>query len=139
MNRSSLPGIIAIRYIPCTSLSLNIEIKALTGLPIGIYDIMTEVCFSGTPTCITESEYDNHAQSEKTTLTFQSVDELPIRRPLAFVITDAQGNHFITGHAEAPFPTVKATRSHGTPADEKAGFTYEVKMIGRKTLAPVVI
>ena len=87
--------------------------------------------------CITESEYDNHAQTEKTVLTFQSVQELPIRRELAFVMTDAQGDSYVIGHAEAPFPTVKVTRSHGTPAEEKAGFTYEVKLIGRKTLAKV--
>lgn len=134
MKKSSLPGITAIRYIPCVSLPLNIELKALVGQPIGIYDTMTEVCFTGTPTCITESEYDNHAQTEKTILTFHSVQEVPIRRQLAFVITEAQDNSFVIGHAEAPFPTVKVTHSHGTPAEEKAGYTYEVKLIGRKTL-----
>ena len=137
MKQSSLPGITAIKYIPCVSLPLNIELKALVGHPFGIYDTLTEVCFTGTTTCITESEYDNHAQTEKTVLTFQSVQELPIRRQLAFVVTDAQGDSYVIGHAEAPFPTVKVTHSHGTPAEEKAGFTYEVKLIGRKTLAKV--
>ncbi|MBR2231532.1 MAG: hypothetical protein IJ891_04115 [Prevotella sp.] len=53
---------------------------------------------------------------------------------------------FVMKHDGLEFPaavkeladkTVKVTRSHGTPAEEKAGFTYEVKLIGRKTLAKV--
>ena len=43
------------------------------------------------PTCITESEYDSHAQSERTTLIFLSIDELPVRHRLAFVVQDVNG------------------------------------------------
>ena len=93
--------------------------------------------FSGNPTCITESEHDNHAQTEKTVLTFQSVDELPINRQLAFVVSDVCGRHYIIGHFEDPFPTIKRTQNLGTPGDEKAGYTYEVTLIGRKTLIQV--
>jgi hypothetical protein len=112
---------------------MNIEMKALVGILSGIYDMIKEVCFTGTPTCVAESDYDNHSRTEKTVLTFHSVEVLPIRRQLAFIVTDAQGDSYVIGHAEDPFPTVKVTHSHGTPAEEKAGFTYEVKLIGRKT------
>ena len=139
MTQSSIPGITAIRYIPCSFLSSNIELKAIAGLPLGIFGILTEVCFSGTPTCITESEYDNHTQSEKTTLTFHSLDDLPIRNQIAFVVTDTHEQNFLIGHAEAPFPTIMAKRNFGTPAEEKAGFAYEVTLIGRKTLVKVYI
>ena len=107
--------------------------ESFGGHTFGFYDTLTEVCFTGTPTCATESDYDNHSRTEKTVLTFHSVEVLPIRRQLAFIVTDAQGNSYVIGHAEDPFPTVKVTHSHGTPAEEKAGFTYEVKLIGRKT------
>ena len=136
-TKQSLPGIIAISDLECSALPKNIEMKSLAGIPVAIYESMTSVCFSGNPTCITESEYDNHAQSEKTTLSLQSVTVLPIRRQLSFIVTDVQGQSFIIGHHEAPFPTIKSTGSLGTPSEEKSGYTYEVTLIGRKTLVPV--
>ena len=36
-------------------------------------------------------------------------------------------------------PTIKRTGSLGTPDEEKAGYSYEVTLIGRKTLIPVSI
>lgn len=137
--KQSLPGIAAIQYLYCSALPLNLELKSMAGVPVGIYQQLTDVCFTGNPTCITESEYDNHAQSEKTTLTFSSTDELPVNKRLAFVVADINGHKFIIGHFEDPFPTIKRTRSLGTPDEEKAGYTYEVKLIGRKTLIEVNI
>lgn len=68
-----LPGIVRIAYLSCANLPSNIEMRALVGLPTGIYDLKNEVCFTGSPTCVTENVYDNHAQMEKTTLTFASL------------------------------------------------------------------
>lgn len=135
--KQSFPGIIAINFLECSALPKNIEMRCLAGIPVAILGGLTSVCFSGTPTCITESEYDNHAQSERTILTFVSVDELPVRHRLAFVIQDANGHSFLIGHFEAPHPTIKRTASLGTPSEEKAGYTYEVKLIGHKTLIEV--
>ncbi len=139
MERNSLPGIIAIAYLECKNLPNFIEERTLAGLQVGIYESLTLVSFAGMPTCVTESSYDRHAQSEKTTLTFQSVEELPIRRNLAFVVTDVQERNYLIGHAEDPFPTIKRNRNLGTPADEKAVYTYEVVLIGRKTLIEVEV
>lgn len=116
---------------------MNIEFKSMVGVPVSIYQELTKVCFNGNPTCITESEYDRHAQSEKTVLTFQSVEELPINRNLAFIVSDVGGRHYIIGHFEDPFPTIKRTKNLGTPAEEKAGYTYEVTLIGRKAIVEV--
>ncbi len=132
--KQSLPGIIAIAYLECDKLSYNIEERSLAGLRVGVYEPTTKVCFSGMPTCITESEYDKHSQSERTTLTFQTVDDIPVRRNLAFIVTDVQEQSYIIGHAEDPFPTIKRSRNLGTPAEEKAVYTYEVTMIGRKSI-----
>ncbi len=132
--KQSLPGIIAISYIECKNLPADMELRTLSGLSVGIYEPVAEVAFIGTPTCITESAYDMKSQSERTTLTFQTTVDLPIRRNLAFVITDVQENNYVIGHAEDPFPTIKRNRNLGTPADNKAVYTYEVVLIGRKTL-----
>ena len=135
--KQSLPGIVAISYIECSELPKNIEMRSLAGIPVAIYGNLTGVCFSGNPTCITESEYDSHAQSERTTLTFVSTCELPVRRRLAFVVQDVNGRNYLIGHLEAPHPTIRCTGSLGTPSEEKAGYTYEVTLIGRKALVPI--
>ena len=135
--KQSLPGIVAISYLECSDLPKNIEMRSLAGIPVAISGIISAVCFSGSPTCITESEYDSHAQSERTTLTFVSVGELPIRHRLAFVVQDVNGHSYLIGHLEAPHPTVRCTGSLGIPSEEKAGYTYEVTLIGRKTLIEV--
>ena len=138
-TKQSLPGIIAISYLECSALPKNIEMKSLAGIPVAIYESMTSVCFSGNPTCITESEYDSHTQSERTTLTFISTGELPVRHHLAFVVQDVNGHSYLIGHLEAPYPTIKRTGSLGTPSEEKAGYTYEVVLIGRKTMIKVAV
>ena len=132
-----LPGIVRIAYIGCASLPLNIEMKALVGIPSGIYDMIKEVCFTGTPTCVTENVYDNHAQVEKSTLTFSSTDDIPLRQLLAFLALDTNGRWWLIGHHEDPFPIIKRTHQTGEADGEKAGYVYEVSMIGRKTLIRV--
>ena len=137
--KQSLPGITAIDYIECSSLPDNLEMKAMVGIPIGIFVSMTEVPFSGMPTCVTDSDYDSHAQVERSVLTFQSTEDLPIRGCLAFIIRDANGKHWLMGHKEAPYPVIKRTQHLGVPESEKAGYIYEVTLIGRKALVPVTV
>ena len=137
--KTSLPGISNIAVIGCEYLPEQVEMKALVGITTGVYESVTEICLSGAATCICESEYDNHAQVEKATLTFFSTDDLPVRRVLAFLILDANGQWWLLGHREAPYPTVRRSQHTGTPADERAIYTYEVSMIGRKALIPVTV
>ena len=135
--KQSLPGIVRIAYLRCENVPSNIELKSLVGIPAVIYDTTTEVAFSGTPTCVIENEYDNHSQVEKTKLTFSSTDEIPIRQQLAFLILDTNGQWWLIGHREDPFPVIKCTHQTGEPDGEKAGNVYEVTLIGRKSLISV--
>ena len=137
--KQSLPGIVRIAYLGCVNVPSNIEMRALVGIPSGVYDLIHEVCFSGTPLCVTENEYDRHAQVEKTKLTFSSTDEIPIRQQLAFIVLDTNGQWWLIGHQEDPYPVIKRTHQTGEPDGEKAGNVYEVTFIGRKTLISVSI
>lgn len=137
--KKSLPGIVRIAYIECMNVPEHIELKALAGIPVGVYEQMTEICFTGNGTCTCESEYDNHAQVEKATLTFFSTDKLPIRRAIAFLALDTNGQWWLLGHRETPYPTIKRTQHSGTPGEERAVYTYEISMIGRKALIPVSV
>ena len=137
--KQSLPGIVRIAYIGCVNLPQYIEMKTLAGIPSGVYDMIKEVCFAGTASCVCESEYDNHAQVEKATLTFFSVDSIPIRQAIAFLALDSNGQWWLLGHHEPPYPTVRRAFHTGAPADDKAGYTYEVTLMGRKALIPVSV
>lgn len=137
--KKSLPGIVRIAYIGCVNVPQHIEMKALVGIPSGVYDMITEVCLAGRATCVCESEYDNHAQVEKATLTFFSTEEIPIRQTLAYLVLDTNGQWWLLGHREPPYPTVRRSQHTGTPGEERAVYTYEVSLIGRKALIPVSV
>jgi hypothetical protein len=88
----------------------------------------------GEVTCETEEQFDNNSQVEKASLTFNTLDELPTYRHLAFVIFTAQGDTFVIGTKELPYPTVKISRSTGTPDGEPSVRKYEVTFSARKSL-----
>ena len=132
-----LPGIVRIAFIGSGNVPANIELKAIAGIPVDVNEPITDVCFTGIPTCTTESVNDNHAQVEKTTLTFSSTDDVPIKQRIAFLILDANGQWWLIGHRESPFPVIRCTHHTGEADGEKAGYVYEVTLIGRKALIPV--
>ena len=133
--KQALPGIIRIGYVECQLLPDDIMLRALSGTPIGIYTTITDVCFIGDATCDTEVSIDNNSQVEKATLTFRTLDELPIAKHLAFVIFTIQGDIYIIGTKELPYPTVKITSTTGTPDGEPSVRKYEVSLAIKKSLA----
>jgi len=134
--RQSLPGINAIGCLPCEVLPSHIEERELCGIPVQIQRNATAVPFVGVPTCITESDYDNNGRSEVTTLTFMTTEKVAARRRMAFVVHQNNGSVYLIGHLEQPFPTVKVSRHSGVPDSDRAVYTVEVKLIGRRTLVP---
>ena len=106
----------------------------MAGVPVGIFTTVEDVCKIGEATCETEEQFDNNSQVEKATLTFFTLDELPIYRHLAFVISTTDGDTFVIGTKELPYPTVKITRSTGTPDGEPSVRKYEVSFTAKKSL-----
>ena len=105
-------------------------------LPIGIFPLPTAVGHFGNAECEAEQEYDNGYYSEKTVLQFTTTDELDNAMHLAFVVTDANGESYIIGTKEAPFPMVEITKT----VDKETNF-YAVKVTfhKRKSLIPCMI
>ena len=134
--RQSLPGICAIGYIDCSLLPSHLEERMMCGIAVQISETATAIPFVGTPTCITETEYDNKGLGEKTTLTFETTEKVPRRKRVAYVVKQNNGGVYIIGHQEQPFPTALITRHSGTPDSDKAVYIVEVSMIGRQTLIP---
>lgn len=132
--KQSLPGIKRIAFVDCSLLPADITLRALAGVPVGIFTTVNDICKIGEATCETEEQFDNNSQLEKATLTFRTLDELPTYRHLAFVIYTTNGDTFVIGTKELPYPTVKLTSSTGTPEGEPSVRKYEVSFTNKKSL-----
>lgn len=118
----------------CSLLPADITLRALAGVPVGIFTSLNDICKVGEATCETEEQFDNNSQVEKATLTFRTLDELPTYRHLAFVIFTTNSDTFVIGTKELPYPTVKITRSTGAPDGEPSVRKYEVSFTAKKSL-----
>lgn len=134
--KQSLPNIVDIYTVPCASLVPNILEKYLSDMPVGIYPLPTAIEHYGNASCEAEQEYDNGGYSEKTVLQFTSTTDIRQYPPLAFVIRDAQGQCFIIGTREAPYPMIEVTKTIDKETNVHA---YKVTFTRRKSLVPCVI
>ena len=133
-TKQSLPGIRKIAYVEAEQLAPNVMLKAICGGLVSVLAQTTEVSFVGEATCESTSEYDNHGRVESVTLTFSSTEYVPHSRPLAFVVTDVNGNSFLVGSREKPYPTIKLDITFGSPASEPSVNRYEVKYVAIRAL-----
>ena len=136
--RQVLPGIKSISYVSCDSLPYHITTKAIVGIPIGIFDKGTTVHFVGVPKVDVDESFDNNSQLQKATLKFNTTDEMPTRGHHAFLIETVNGERFILGTREIPYPVVKVAFSSGKPSGESAAAEVEVTFVARQALAKCV-
>lgn len=94
-------------YVPCSLLPANILQKYQAGVPVGIFQIPTDVEHYGNAKCEAEQEYDNGAYSEKAALSFTTTVNIPNNRELAFIVKSAEGRSCVIGQREEPFPIVE--------------------------------
>lgn len=131
----SLPGIKSVSYICCKLLPPDITLRAISGTPVGIYSLTTAVELSGYATCESTASPDNNAQLEKAVLTFYTTDDtIPIDEPLAFVATTVQGQSYIIGRYEQPYPSIKRTHATGTPDGDRSVLKYEISFTAHRAL-----
>jgi len=138
MNHQSLPGIQAIGYVPSERLQREIMYKYLAGVSVGIFTDVTPIAFVGVPTCETVSTYNNNGRVEQTTLRFATLDDVPLYRHIAFVVTDCNGQSYLIGQHEKPRPIIKESGHTGTPTGDPAVRTYEVTLYAQKSLIPCI-
>lgn len=134
--KQSLPNIIDIYIVPCASLIPNITEKYRAGLPVAIFPLPTAIEHHGSASCEAEQEYDNGGYSEKTVLQFTTTEDISHYPPLAFVVTDANGQSYIIGTQEAPYPIIEITKT----IDKEVNVNnIKVTFTRRKSLVPCVI
>lgn len=139
MSTISLPGIFKIGFLECSNLSPQLALKSIAGVPIAILTDITEVFFSGKPTCEAVSDNDNNGRCEKTTLKFVTTQIIPEDRPLAFVVQCVNGENYIVGAKERPFPIVKITNDTGTDSGNASSYSVEITHSAIKSLLPVAV
>ena len=134
--KQSLPDIIAIYQVPCSSLTANITERFRAHAPVRVSQGLTLIEHYGKASCEAEQQFDNGGYSEKTVLQFSTNEEISQYPPLAFVITDAQGQSYIIGTREQPYPMVEITKS----IDKEANVNnVKVTFTRRKSLVPCSI
>lgn len=138
-STTSLSGIKSVGFVPSEMLQRQIMLKHLAGLPVGLFTDVKPIEFCGVPTCTAVSSYNNNGRIEQTTLSFQTLDELPSSPHIAFVITDCNDQAYIIGQREKPRPIVKITRQTGTPDGDPAVKDVEVTLYAQKSLIPCTI
>lgn len=122
-----LPGVSFVGYLDCEKLTPNLAFRCGAEMPVGVLTAITPIRFVGVPTCESTSQYENNGRLWETTLKFSSNDILPLHLHLGFVVKDASGNTFLIGSRERQYPSVKATKSSGSPSGEPAVISYEIK------------
>lgn len=132
----SYPGIVRIGYIYADNQPVYTIQRALVGLPITLFLQATHIPLLSNALFSVETTNDCNGTSQSITLTFRTTLQLPSQSALAFVVTDACGQSWLIGQLEKPYPSITATRSSGTPEDEAAVITYEVKHTAPAALKP---
>lgn len=129
----SLPSIIRIFTVPCSQLTPNIMEKYLAGVPVGIYLLTNEIEQYGTGSCTAETAIEEGSLIEKTTLQFETTQQLENGEHLAFVILDANLQYYIIGVREKPYPLVEVRKDISPEANVS---TVKVTLTRRKSLIP---
>lgn len=139
MSTISLPGIFKIGFLECSKLSPQLALKSIAGVPIAILTEITDVIFSGEPTCEAVRDSDNNGRLEKTSLKFTTTQKIPDDHPLAFVVQCVNGEKFIVGAKERPFPIIKITNNTGTASGNISAYSVEITHSSIKSLLPAAV
>ena len=134
--KQSLPGIVSVSRVLCSSLAPNITEQFLSHIPVSLpaQTVRLELC--GNASCEAEQEYVNGGYTEKTVLQFHTTEDIDGFPPLAFVVTDAQGQSYVIGTREKPYPMVEVTKVIDKDTDLNS---VKVTFTRRKSLVPCVI
>ena len=95
--KQSLPDIVAVCRVDCSALIPNITERFRAHLPVNTSQPLSAIELCGKGSCEAEQEYDNGGYSEKTVLQFSTTEDISQYPPLAFIVTDANGQSYIIG------------------------------------------
>lgn len=123
-----LPGVSAIYVIQASKLPAWIRELSLTGLkPLLMLDFM-QLDLGPNATAYEETETAAEGTAAKSSLSFISSElPFPVSEPLAFLIIAADGQQYIIGAKEPPYPKIKVRKDLSTPREGNASIAYTVE------------
>ena len=135
MKCLSLPGITKAWYIQRDYLPDDVVYRSVAGIPVTLQEQPISIYLKGEAICEVEQSFDNNSYIEKSKLTLYALDEVPTDQHPAFLFQTIEGDIYIIGAKERPYPTVKITRSTGQPDGDPSVRKYEVSFTAKKALA----
>lgn len=66
-------------------------------------------------------------------LKFESSEKIRITNHFGFLFKDAEGEYWIIGSSDMPYPQISIKESYGDHSGSVAGFTYEIRHIDINT------
>ena len=135
MKCLSLPGIQYVWYISRDHLPDDVVYRSVVGMSITLLEQPISINLKGEAVCEVEQSIDNNSYIEKVKLTFLTLDDVPINQYPAFLFQTIDGDIYLLGAKERPYPTVKITRSTGQPDGDASVRKYEVTFTAKKALA----
>ena len=135
MKCLSLPGIQYVWYISRDYLPDDVIYRSVVGMSVSLMEQPISINMKGEAVCEVEQSIDNNSYIEKVKLTFLTLDDVPINQYPAFLFQTIDGDIYIMGAKERPYPTVKITRSTGQPDGDTSVRKYEVSFTAKKALA----
>lgn len=135
MKCLSLPGIQYVWYISRDYLPDDVIYRSVVGMSVSLMEQPISINMKGEAVCEVEQSIDNNSYIEKVKLTFLTLDDVPINQYPAFLFQTIDGDIYIMGAKERPYPTVKITRSTGQPDGDASVRKYEVTFTAKKALA----
>ena len=135
MKCLSLLGIQYVWYISRDYLPDDVIYRSVVGMSVSLMEQPISINMKGEAVCEVEQSIDNNSYIEKVKLTFLTLDDVPINQYPAFLFQTIDGDIYIMGAKERPYPTVKITRSTGQPDGDASVRKYEVTFTAKKALA----
>lgn len=135
----SKPGIVSIEIINHSVLPPNLIASASAGIKSALLTDATiiKIPFLGVPVCnSTDSQY-NGGRLQETTLTFKTKEKIFTAPGWCFIVKYANGNTYLIGSKEPPFPSIKISGSSGNPQSEPSVDTVEVAFKAEISLIPL--
>ncbi len=131
--QSSLPGVSAVYTIHRSQISPFVREQFLCGLIVAVIGDLSPLPVKGGASCTHTVSMLPEGDEHSVTLNFVTHPDA-ILEEMAFIIVAADGEKYLIGSREAPFPETTVTNSLSTPSEGKREFA--VKVVWKGPLIP---
>lgn len=134
--KTTVPGIVKVRAVRCADLPQGIPLLADNVNLIPVLATAAEIALIDIPECKITSSSDAGNPQEEAVLTFTATRPPLAGYSLAYILTDAAGNHTLLGAREWPRPITEVTMVTGTPGGDARAYEVKVTYTSRRVTVP---